>query len=388
MKDVVQVSFQLDRAERSPEALLAAWPALSGCAVAAARAGVDIAVVQPASRDAMVLRDGVAFHFVKERPGFRRGPPGSRPVPESSTAIGRTVQRLRPRLIHVQGLSLPGHARALKQRVHGARLMAQDHADGLPRLWRRPAARRDMASLDAVAFTAADQANPFFDAGLFVPDLPVHEVLEASILHGEACRRPPRNGDPVHFVWLGRLDRNKDPLTVLSGFAAVADRFPGARLRMCFLEAPLLPAVRTKIERDPVLHARVDLLGPCSPTEVWRMLCESDFLLQGSHREGSGYAVIEALAAGVTPIVTDIPSLRSIVGTAGFLWTPGDVDALVGCLERASTIDRDACAIAAREHFERHLSWDAVGRQLALAYQAVLDPGSATHPHTARNVAS
>jgi glycosyltransferase involved in cell wall biosynthesis len=118
------------------------------------------------------------------------------------------------------------------------------------------------------------------------------------------------------------------------------------------------------------------------------MLCESDFLLQGSHREGSGYAVIEALAAGVTPIVTDIPSLRSIVGTAGFLWTPGDVDALVGCLERASTIDRDACAIAAREHFERHLSWDAVGRQLALAYQAVLDPGSATGASTARSVAS
>lgn len=377
--DVVQVSFHIDRAQRSPEALLEAWPTLVGCATSAARAGVDIAVVQPAARDAMVLRDGVAFHFVGARGGLRRGTPGTRPVPRSAKSISRAVKRLNPRMLHVQGLSVPGHGRALKQRLPGVRLMAQDHGDRLPRPWRRSSAKAGFSALDAVAFTAAEQARPFFEAGLFPPDLPVHEVLESSVTHGEPCRdRPARAADaPRSFIWLGRLDRNKDPLTVLGAFAAAADRLPGARLRMCWLDAPLQSAVRAMVELDPVLRSRVDLLGACSVTEVWRMLCESDFILQGSLNEGSGYAIIEALAAGVTPIVTDIPSFRSIVGDAGFLWSPRDMPALVGCLEQAAALDRAVWARKARDRFDRHLSWDAVGRQLALAYEAVLAGRSA-----------
>jgi glycosyltransferase involved in cell wall biosynthesis len=341
---------------------------------------VDVAVVQPAVRDAMVLRDGVAFHFVCARGGLRRGPPHTRPVPRGAKSISRAVSRLNPRILHVQGLSLPGHGRALKLRLPGVRLMAQDHGDRLPRPWRRPSAKRDFAAFDAVAFTAAAQARPFFEAGLFPPRLPVHEVLESSITHGEPCHdRPPRAADaPRSFIWLGRLDHNKDPLTVLGAFAAVADRFPGARLRMCWVDAPLLGAVRAMVEFDPVLRSRVDLLGACSATEVWRMLCESDFILQGSLEEGSGYAIIEALAAGVTPIVTDIPSFRAIVGDAGFLWSPRDLPALIGCLEHAATIDRNAYALKARDRFDRHLSWDAVGRQLANAYEAVLAGRTAT----------
>jgi glycosyltransferase involved in cell wall biosynthesis len=291
------------------------------------------------------------------------------------------VLRLNPRILHVQGLSLPGHSHALKLRLPGARLMAQDHGDRLPRPWRRPSAKRGFAAFDAVAFTAAAQARPFFDAGLFPPRLPVHEVLESSITHGEPCHdRSPRAADaPRSFIWLGRLDHNKDPLTVLGAFAAAAHRFPGARLRMCWVDAPLLGAVRARVAFDPVLRSRVDLLGACSATEVWRMLCESDFILQGSLVESTGFAIIEALAAGVTPIVTDIPSFRTIVGDAGFLWSPSDVQALIGCLERAATIDRSAYALKARDQFDRHLSWDAVGRQLASAYEAVL---------TARTVAT
>lgn len=369
--DVVQVSFHLDRHGRSPEQLLSAWPVMPAAAVAAARAGVEIAVVQPAAAEAVVLRDGVAFHFVRERPGLRRGTPGTRPVSRSASALARAVQRLRPRLLHVQGLSLPGHARILKDRMPGVRLLAQDHADGLPRAWRRARAKRDLASLDAVAFTAAAQARPFFDSGLFPVDLPVHEVLESSVSPPAGCvrQRPPGH----RFVWLGRLDANKDPLTVLSGFAAVADRLPDARLAMCYLDAPLLTTVRDRILADPVLRARVDLLGAIPRADVWQLLCDSDFLLQGSHREGSGFAVIEAMACGVTPIVTAIPSLAKIVGDAGFLWPPGDVGALVASLARAAMTDRARLERLVRTRFQTHLSWDVVGRQLAAAYASTLD---------------
>jgi len=369
--DVVQVSFHLDRLGRSPEQLLSAWPAMPAAAIAAARAGVEIAVVQPAADETTFLRDGVAFHFVRERPGLRRGTPGTRPVSRSASALARAVERLRPRLLHVQGLSLPGHARNLKNRLPGVRLLAQDHADGLPRPWRRARAKRDMESLDAVAFTAAALARPFFESGLFRADLPVHEVLESSVSPPSECIRQRQPGR--RFVWLGRLDANKDPLTVLAGFAAVADRLPDARLAMCYMDAPLLTAVRDRIHGDPVLRERVELLGPIPHADVWQLLCESDFLLQGSHREGSGFAVLEAMACGVTPIVTAIPSFRRIVGEAGFLWPPGDVGALASSLLGAAMTDRARLERRVRSRFEAHLSWDVVGQRLAAAYASTLD---------------
>ena len=40
----------------------------------------------------------------------------------------------------------------------------------------------------------------------------------------------------------------------------------------------------------------------------------ADVFVSGSHSEGSGYALIEAMSAGVVPVVTDIPSFRAIAG--------------------------------------------------------------------------
>ena len=56
----------------------------------------------------------------------------------------------------------------------------------------------------------------------------------------------------------------------------------------------------------------------------------ADVFVLGSHREGSGYSLIEALACGLPPVVTDIPSFRSLTaaGAVGALWPCGDARAL------------------------------------------------------------
>jgi glycosyltransferase involved in cell wall biosynthesis len=133
----------------------------------------------------------------------------------------------------------------------------------------------------------------------------------------------------------------------------------------------LLPAVRGRISGDPLLCGRVHLLGRVSHGEIEQLMRAADIFVSGSHREGSGYSLIEALACGLPPAVTDIPSFRSLTGhgAVGALWPTGDAAALCDALLAIAAQPDAARRAAARRHFEYELSFEAVGRKLAVAYQ-------------------
>src|SRR5262249_61769777 len=129
------------------------------------------------------------------------------------------------------------------------------------------------------------------------------------------------HGDPA-VLCVGHLDRNKDPLTVLDGVAAAVPDLPRLELWWCFGAAPLLPAVEARIARDPALRGRVHLLGRVPHEQIEQLMRAADLFVLGSHREGSCFAVIEALAAGLSPVVTDIAPLRALTanGALGPFW--------------------------------------------------------------------
>ena len=93
----------------------------------------------------------------------------------------------------------------------------------------------------------------------------------------------------------------------------------------------------------------------------------------GSHHEGSGYALMEALACGAMPVVTDIPTFRLLTadGTLGALWTPGDAGDCARALVAAPP-ESDAERERVADHFARELSWDAVGRRAVEIYRQVV----------------
>jgi glycosyltransferase involved in cell wall biosynthesis len=388
MIHVVQVGFHLDRREREPEELLDVWPTLSGGASAVSRNGVRVTVVYPAHRDAIIRHRGVDYRFVAERPAYlRRGTQGSRPVRRPAVRMLDQVAALAPDLVHVHGLGLPTHAESIRKRLPRTRLLAQDHADRPPRPWRRPVDRRAMRSYDAVAFTAREQAEPFLATRMFSPELPVFEVPESStdFAPGDpalALEEAGIYGEPC-LVWLGHLDANKDPLTVLGGLSSATPHLPDPHLWCAFIDAPLLRAVERRVAGDPVLGDRVHLLGPCPHARVERLLRAADALVQGSHREGSGYAIMEAMACGATPVVTDIPPFRRMAGEVGLFWDPGHVPSLRRALLHLGEEDRPLRRERVRKRFERELSWAAVGEKLASIYRALLEepaPGPGGRP--------
>jgi glycosyltransferase involved in cell wall biosynthesis len=365
---VVQVSAVRDPRLRTGEEILAAWPAVEMTARAAADAGFETVVVQAAWRDEELARGGVRYRFVREPEG-RAG----RVLRRLRPRVAGVVRALRPAVVHLQGLAFP-HARRFCG--SGAAVLAQDHLDRVPAGWRRTVQRRALGRIDGALFTAAGMARPFLDAGVLRPGLPVHEVLEATSAFttgdvDQARRRTGIGGDPC-VLWLGHLDDNKDPLTILDAVSLALPALPGLRLWMCFGKAPLEPRVRARLAAEPALAERVTLLGRVPHAEVEHLCRAADFLVQGSGREGTSYAVLESLACGATPLVTDIPALRRMTGggAVGGLFARGDAAGLARLLESFGARPRAELRRAARAHRERHHSPAALSRELGAAYEA------------------
>ena len=353
---VAQVSFFLDPQGRSPQTLLEAWPTLPDVARAAQEAGAAVTVVQAHAHGAQLQADGVHYEFA--RPGL-----------ELLEAIARGA----PEVLHVHGLSFHAELAALAQRLPSVPVLLQDHADHPPRPWRWLRWRRGLAPAAGFSFCARAQADEFRRARLLRATQRVYEIPESTSRFRPGDQALARSatgisGEPA-VLWVGHLDRNKDPLTVLTGFADFAAQQPGAQLWCYFGTDPLRREIDQALQRNPHLHARVHLCGRAPHALIERAMQAADLFVLGSHREGSGYSLIEALACGLPAAVTDIPSFRALLGDAGALWRPGDAAGCAAALRELAGRPRAAARAAARAQFERELSSPAIGAKLCAAYR-------------------
>ena len=84
---------------------------------------------------------------------------------------------------------------------------------------------------------------------------------------------------------------------------------------------------------------------------------------------------IEACACGLVPVLTDIPSFRSLTGggAVGALWPPGESAALAAALVRVARTNLASERMRVLEHFADSLSWSAVGDRAVGVYRRVID---------------
>ncbi len=357
---VAQLGFHVDSQGREPAKLLQAWPTLVDVAEAARGAGLRVSVVQACSRAGILYRNGVRYRFFA---------PGA-DVPD-------LVGGLDPDVIHVHGLCFPREVLRIAAHLPSVPILLQDHASRPPRLWRRPLHRRAFAAASAVAFCARPQSWPFEQTRLIQAGTSIRVIAESTSrfmpgAQAEARARTGLAGRPC-LLWVGHLSANKDPLTVLEGVSRAAEALPGLELWCCFGEAPLRRAVEARIERDARLRGRVHLLGRRPHAEIESLMRAADVFVAGSHREGSGYALIEALACGLPPLVTDIPSFQALTGdgAVGRLWWRGDAQSLADELLGIAAKVGPAWRVRIRAHFERELSPVALGKRLEETYRGI-----------------
>ena len=361
---VVQVGCVHNLRRLSPAAHIADWPSLAAVASAVADAGARVTVMQASYRNERHHHKGVDFEFVAEASLGVGNWAGLQPL-----KLAGRVANLNPDIIHVHGLTFPFHIRALCRL--GVPVLAQDHATGQhPRL--SILYRYGLGRVAGVSFTALEQAGPLRSCGMLPAAIPIYSVVEGSTAFVPGDRNAARlatgmAGSPA-LLWVGRLDENKDPLTILEAVSHAARELSALRLWFVFHDAPLLDAVRARIAGDPWLAPRVHLLGKQTPEQVELLCRAADIFVLGSGREGSGYALLEAMACGLPAVVSDIPSFRKITGDGRFgrLVPRGNAAAFASAITKmwAAMPSREAV----RRHFENELSYRAIGRQLLSAY--------------------
>ena len=148
-------------------------------------------------------------------------------------------------------------------------------------------------------------------------------------------------------LWIGRLNRQKDPLTCIRACRLIADRYPAARFFLVGEDSigeSLLPSVRALVERLG-LDDQVTLLG--YRRDIPRLLAAADLVLHTSLYEGLGRSIVESMLAGVPLVATAVDGVADAIDSGrrgGLLVAPRDPEALAAA---ASTLLGDR-ALAAR----------------------------------------
>lgn len=324
-----------------------------------------------------IVVNGVAHHF----PDF-----GSNPL-MVAWRLNRYTARQHPDIVLVQGMLFPLHVILLRiQLGKKTKIIIQNHAEkpGQGRLGMFQ--RLADPFIDAYLFTAREMGKEWISRHIIRRPEKIRAVMEASSDFGLMDKQEARSlirvqGEPV-FLWVGRLDENKDPLTVIRAFLQLAMLQPSARLYMIFHTQELLPAVEQQLDLAPGGRERVILVGEQQHGNMAGWYNSADYIVSGSHYEGSGVAVCEAMSCGCIPVLTDILSFRKMTGdgSCGILYPAGDTESLLAALQQITSLDKDIEREKVLRQFRSSLSFEAIADDI---YKVAASLGPAASGPTA-----
>jgi glycosyltransferase involved in cell wall biosynthesis len=170
-----------------------------------------------------------------------------------------------------------------------------------------------------------------------------------------------------NYLLVGRLIPGKDPFTILKAFESYVTVAPDAHLYVVFQNDDLLEEVKSIISASPLLKTNVHLVGKLLHEQLPYWYSAADYYLSASHWEAAGYALIEAMACGCIPVVSDIPPFQTLTnnGEAGFHFRKGDADDLFRALCGLKHVDKQALSEKIMAHFHSNLSFKSIAHKIA-----------------------
>jgi len=188
--------------------------------------------------------------------------------------------------------------------------------------------------------------------------------------------RPLARERPLRVIFLGRICDDKGTFTLLDAWAALAADAEASG------QGELVIAGDDEVERAERVVERLGLSSSVrvrawlSPTETRDLLESADVLVLPSKMEGQPMAVLEAMAAGICVVASDVGGIPDLIenGVSGLLVPPSDVGSLTAALRTVLT-DRETrrrLAEAALKRVQREFDVRVVEREIDSLYRLVL----------------
>jgi len=164
----------------------------------------------------------------------------------------------------------------------------------------------------------------------------------------------PARGAIRRVVMVANLRAEKGHETLIGAIPAIAARHPDATFSFAG-NGPRRDALHT-LARALGVETRVRFLGECR--DVPALLADSDLFVLPSRSEAFPNAVIEAMAAGLPVVASDVGGIPEVVrdGVTGVLVPPDDVPALADAVAGLMDAPRRAAALGqvARDTVEHY----------------------------------
>src|SRR5436190_15943827 len=178
--------------------------------------------------------NGVQYHFSDPKKKLR--------FPNTMHSF---VKELKPDVVLVPGFHFPLQVIQLRLRLgKKVKIILEHHADkpftGIKKILQKIADKY----IDAYHFTSLGNAQEWLDAGIISNKKKCYEIPANSSYFSRMDKEQSKlelgMSNTTNFLWVGRLQKNKDPITVLKGFEKFLSIDPSDKLYMIYQTTELL----------------------------------------------------------------------------------------------------------------------------------------------------
>ena len=293
-------------------------------------------------------------------------------------AIPRLLNRLKPDVYHSPYYVLP-YATSCPTVVTVHDLIPELCPEALPRPWLRHAfrglvrlaCRRARMVIAGSTATAQDLRHRLH--------LPAERV--ATIPYGVDSSFCPPSSEQVaamgqalrlsypYVLYVGINKPHKNLVRLVQAWARIPDTVRGdTRLVLAGREDPRYPQTRQAIAQLGIGNS-VTILGPVPDADMAALYGGGVAFAFPSLYEGFGLPVLEAMACGTPVVASNRSSLPEVVGKAGLLIDPFDMDALAAALARLlgdAALRRELSAQGLIR--ARRFTWERAARETLAVY--------------------
>lgn len=278
------------------------------------------------------------------------------------TALRRAVAADAPQVFFAPAYTAPlGLGMPFAVTIHDISFVAHPEwfrrREGMRRRW----LTRRAADRAAVVFTDSQFSRREIEDRLDVDPGRIR-VVPPGVSTRSATMQATSRTPTVLFV--GSLFNRRRLPDLMAAFARATTTLPGARLVIVGDNRTWPRQDLPALARRHGIEGRTELRSYVADDELARLYAEASVFAFLSEYEGFGLTPLEALAAGVPPVVLDTPVAREVYGEAAAYVTPGDLDGTAAALRRFLTSPDESRDLLARAPAVlARYSWDTAARE-------------------------